>query len=107
MSESDATSLNSDPSLDLKSAINESENFAYLPKIKKGIEELKTKLKNKINYNSRNLNNEDENNYSYPLEFLDIFPNLIKAYINSDLDDINFEEKESVSNSNYFLMLII
>ena len=33
--------------------------------------------------------------------FLDIFPNLIKAYIDSDLDDINFEEKESVSKSNY------
>ena len=33
--------------------------------------------------------------------FLDIFPNLIKAYIDSDLDDINLEEKESVSNSNY------
>ena len=83
MSESDATSLNSDPSLDLKSAINESENFAYLPKIKKGIEELKTKLKNKINYNSRNLNNEDENNYSYPLEFLDIFPKIKKFEINN------------------------
>ena len=33
--------------------------------------------------------------------FLDIFQNLIKAYIDSDLDDINFEEKQSVSNSNY------
>jgi len=40
-----------------------------------------------------------QNNILFP--FLDIFPNLIKAYINSDLDDINFEEKESVSNSNY------
>ena len=39
------------------------------------------------------------NNILFP--FLDIFPNLIKAYIDSDLDDINFEEKESVSNSNY------
>ena len=39
------------------------------------------------------------NNILFP--FLDIFPNLIKAYIDSDLDDINFKEKESVSNSNY------
>jgi hypothetical protein len=39
------------------------------------------------------------NNILFP--FLDIFPNLIKAYIDSDLDDINFEENESVSNSNY------
>ena len=39
--------------------------------------------------------------YNILFPFLDIFPNLIKAYIDSDLDDINFEEKESVSNSNY------
>ena len=43
-----------------------------------------------------------ENNILFP--FLDLFPNLIKAYINSDLDDINFGEKESVSNS-YYLKL--
>ena len=83
MSESDATSLNSDTSLDLKSTINESEKFPYLPKIKKGIEELKTKLNNKINYNNRNLNNEDEINNSYPLEFLDIFPKIKKFEINN------------------------
>ena len=39
------------------------------------------------------------NNILFP--FLSIFPNLIKAYIDSDLDDINLEEKESVTNSNY------
>ena len=83
LSESDATSLNSDTSLDLKSTMNESEPFTYLPKIKKGMEELKTKLSHKINYNSRNLNTENEINYSYPLEFIDIFPKIKKFEINN------------------------
>ena len=51
----------------------------------------------KLLFNELNKDMDEGNNILFP--FLDICPNLVKAYIESDLDDINIEKEETISPS--------
>ena len=60
----------------------------------------------KLMFNELKKDMEDGYNILFP--FIDICPNLIKAYIESDLDDINFENEiiPLISESNYIKTII-